>query len=128
MDRTEPEIKRLLLEIKPDIIFFDFTHWVPKLARRLGIIVALLHYKSCDSRLYFVSDKERRSDARFYERLSMSLREADPLAYRTCKETVGKYLDYLEREFSRDPPYRSRRRLRWENSGLSGLVGSRLVR
>ncbi|KAI4322739.1 hypothetical protein L6164_022405 [Bauhinia variegata] len=37
MDRTEHQIKSLLLEIKPNIVFFDFSHWIPNLTRSLGI-------------------------------------------------------------------------------------------
>ncbi|CAI9087358.1 OLC1v1021413C1 [Oldenlandia corymbosa var. corymbosa] len=37
MDRTQPAIHSLLKQIKPDFVFFDFTHWLPKLARQLGI-------------------------------------------------------------------------------------------
>ncbi|KAL4620512.1 hypothetical protein ACB092_06G159800 [Castanea dentata] len=32
MDRTESDIELLLHDLKPDIVFFDFTHWLPKLA------------------------------------------------------------------------------------------------
>jgi hypothetical protein len=37
MDLTEPTIEASLLELKPDFVFHDFTHWLPALARRLGI-------------------------------------------------------------------------------------------
>ncbi|GLT72519.1 hypothetical protein SLA2020_444460 [Shorea laevis] len=37
MDRTESHIELLLRHLKPDIVFFDFACWVPKLARKLGI-------------------------------------------------------------------------------------------
>ncbi|PON81570.1 UDP-glucuronosyl/UDP-glucosyltransferase [Trema orientale] len=37
MDRTEPQVELLLRHLKPDFIFFDFLHWIPNLARRLGI-------------------------------------------------------------------------------------------
>ncbi|KAF8408983.1 hypothetical protein HHK36_005054 [Tetracentron sinense] len=37
MDRTQPQIESLLKDLKPDLIFFDFTHWVAPLARTLGI-------------------------------------------------------------------------------------------
>lgn len=37
MDLTEPAIENLLQELKPHFVFFDFTHWLPALARRLGI-------------------------------------------------------------------------------------------
>ncbi|KAF3444040.1 hypothetical protein FNV43_RR13730 [Rhamnella rubrinervis] len=140
MDRTEPDIERLLRHLKPDIIFFDFTHWVPKLARSLGI--KSLHYciispvtigytlsptrkfsgeevsgadfmhpppgypdSSIKLHLHearaFASKRASTfgSDVGFYERQSISLHEADGLAYRTCREIEGQYIDYLEREF-----------------------------
>lgn len=37
MDGTQPQIESILQEIKPQVVFFDFTHWLPKLARPLGI-------------------------------------------------------------------------------------------
>ncbi|XP_028807760.1 UDP-glycosyltransferase 79B30-like [Neltuma alba] len=37
MDRTEKQVEDLLIQLKPNIVFFDFTYWLPDLARRLGI-------------------------------------------------------------------------------------------
>ncbi|KAI9079153.1 hypothetical protein K1719_038879 [Acacia pycnantha] len=37
MDRTQKQVEDLLIQLKPNIVFFDFTHWLPDLARRLGI-------------------------------------------------------------------------------------------
>ncbi|RDX74180.1 UDP-glycosyltransferase 79B30, partial [Mucuna pruriens] len=37
MDRTDKDIELLLIEVKPQIVFFDFTYWLPNLTRRLGI-------------------------------------------------------------------------------------------
>ncbi|XP_010277785.1 PREDICTED: anthocyanidin 3-O-glucoside 2''-O-glucosyltransferase-like [Nelumbo nucifera] len=37
MDRTQPDVEAALKDLKPDFIFFDFTHCIPPLARRLGI-------------------------------------------------------------------------------------------
>ncbi|XP_061343585.1 cyanidin 3-O-galactoside 2''-O-xylosyltransferase FGGT1-like [Gastrolobium bilobum] len=37
MDQTERDIELLLIELKPQIVFFDFTHWLPNLTHRLGI-------------------------------------------------------------------------------------------
>jgi UDP:flavonoid glycosyltransferase YjiC (YdhE family) len=42
MDRTETHIEHLLRQLKPDIFFYDFAYWVPKLTRKLGIIS--IHY------------------------------------------------------------------------------------
>ncbi|KAJ7981536.1 Glycosyltransferase [Quillaja saponaria] len=37
MDLTENDIEHFLRDLKPSIVFFDFTHWMPNLTRRLGI-------------------------------------------------------------------------------------------
>ncbi|KAF8411004.1 hypothetical protein HHK36_003543 [Tetracentron sinense] len=42
MDHTEKDIELVLRDLKPDIVFYDFAHWMPALTRRLGI--KSLHY------------------------------------------------------------------------------------
>ncbi|CAM8903291.1 unnamed protein product [Rhodiola kirilowii] len=42
MDKTAPEIDGLIEKLKPHVVFFDFTHWLPALARRFG--VKSVHY------------------------------------------------------------------------------------
>ncbi|KAK7272436.1 hypothetical protein RJT34_29030 [Clitoria ternatea] len=37
MDRTETHIELLLRQLKPQVVFFDFQHWLPNLTRKLGI-------------------------------------------------------------------------------------------
>ncbi|XP_014522032.1 anthocyanidin 3-O-glucoside 2''-O-glucosyltransferase [Vigna radiata var. radiata] len=37
MDHTEKDIELLLMNLKPQIVFFDFQHWLPTLARKWGI-------------------------------------------------------------------------------------------
>ncbi|KAG4981334.1 hypothetical protein JHK85_035292 [Glycine max] len=37
MDSTEKHIELLLRELKPQIVFFDFQHWLPNITRSLGI-------------------------------------------------------------------------------------------
>ncbi|KAK7335426.1 hypothetical protein VNO80_27263 [Phaseolus coccineus] len=37
MDRTERDIELLLLDLKPQIVFFDFTYWLPNITSHLGI-------------------------------------------------------------------------------------------
>ncbi|CAA0827688.1 UDP-glycosyltransferase 79B6 [Striga hermonthica] len=37
MDLTQPDIKTILQKLKPHFVFFDFTQWLPALARRLNI-------------------------------------------------------------------------------------------
>ncbi|KAL2475306.1 UDP-glycosyltransferase 79B6 [Abeliophyllum distichum] len=37
MDLTQSSIESFLQELEPHFVFFDFTHWLPSLTRRLGI-------------------------------------------------------------------------------------------
>ncbi|KAF5740712.1 UGTPg34 [Tripterygium wilfordii] len=37
MDHTEGDIELLFQDLKPDVVLFDVAHWMPMLARRLGI-------------------------------------------------------------------------------------------
>jgi len=37
MDLTQPDIETHLTNLKPHIVFYDFTHWIPSLTKRLGI-------------------------------------------------------------------------------------------
>ncbi|KAF9588174.1 hypothetical protein IFM89_007863 [Coptis chinensis] len=37
MDRTRPDVEVALKELKPDLVFFDFTYWLPSVTRPLGI-------------------------------------------------------------------------------------------
>ncbi|CAJ1956754.1 unnamed protein product [Sphenostylis stenocarpa] len=37
MDHTQKDIELLLRNLKPQIVFFDFQHWLPNLTRSLGI-------------------------------------------------------------------------------------------
>src|ERR1044072_398755 len=47
MDLTQGDIKTHLCNIKPDIILYDFAHWIPALARSLGI--KAVHYCTASS-------------------------------------------------------------------------------
>ncbi|XP_058756242.1 UDP-glycosyltransferase 79B30-like [Vicia villosa] len=42
MDLTKPDIETHLTILKPHIVFYDFTHWIPSLTKRLGI--KAIHY------------------------------------------------------------------------------------
>ncbi|KAK2634295.1 hypothetical protein Ddye_029087 [Dipteronia dyeriana] len=37
MDLTKPDIEAILSDLKPDFVLYDFTHWLPQLAHKLGI-------------------------------------------------------------------------------------------
>ncbi|KAF5188726.1 Udp-glycosyltransferase 79b30 [Thalictrum thalictroides] len=37
MDKTRPEVEAILKDLKPDVVFFDFTYWLPEVTKQLGI-------------------------------------------------------------------------------------------
>ncbi|WJX44609.1 UDP-glycosyltransferase 79B30 [Trifolium repens] len=47
MDQTKPDIETHLSNLKPHIVFYDFSHWIPSLAKPLGI--KAVHYCSASS-------------------------------------------------------------------------------
>ncbi|KAI4343001.1 hypothetical protein MLD38_027554 [Melastoma candidum] len=57
MDLTRPAIDASLFHIRPDIVFFDFTHWLPAVAWKLGI--KSVHYctVSCATVSYTLSPR-----------------------------------------------------------------------
>ena len=36
VDRTEPAVEILLRDLRPDVVFYDFAYWLPKLSRSVG--------------------------------------------------------------------------------------------
>ncbi|KAJ7981540.1 UDP-glycosyltransferase [Quillaja saponaria] len=59
MDLTENDIERFLRDLKPSIVFFDFTHWMTNLTRRLGIkSSSVLHCQSGSNRLQVSSHRK----------------------------------------------------------------------
>ncbi|KAL1363107.1 UDP-glycosyltransferase 79B30 [Arachis hypogaea] len=142
MDLTQCHIETYLSQLKPDLVFYDFTHWMPSLARRLGIkaihfcIVssAMVGYTVVPSRFQKGKDQtmndlmkpppgyphssitfhvhEARayankrkqvygSNVLFYDRMFISMSEADAIAFRTCREIEGPYLDFIEEQFKK---------------------------
>ncbi|KHN41619.1 UDP-glycosyltransferase 79B6 [Glycine soja] len=141
MDLTKDDIETLR-GLKPDLVFYDFTHWMPALAKSLGI--KAVHYCTASSvmvgytlpparyhqgtnliesdlmeppegypdssiklhaheaRAFAAKRKDTfGSNVLFYDRQFIALNEADVLAYRTCREIEGPYLDYIEKQFNK---------------------------
>ncbi|KAF7819936.1 UDP-glycosyltransferase 79B30-like [Senna tora] len=66
MDRTQKEMETLLLQLKPNFVFFDFAYWIPNLARKLGI--KSVHYVvvSLATRAYVEFSKQRHGEGSNY--------------------------------------------------------------
>lgn len=143
MDLTKPAIVASLQDLKPHIIFFDFSHWLPALTRELniksihfciinpatiGFLVSperKLIQRDClldafmepppgfpvsssikihmheAQVLAFISARRTDSDLPFLERLFISFSECDAMAFKTCREMEGPYIDYVEKQFKK---------------------------
>lgn len=126
MDRTEKQFEDLLIQLKPNIVFFDMAHWVPNVARRLGIIsvqywvtglVVTAYDKSTENPSLHggfpdksmklvkyeeeifekVREMEFGNGVSFVDRHDMGARSADAIGYKNCKEIEGPFADYLEK-------------------------------
>ncbi|XP_054813765.1 cyanidin 3-O-galactoside 2''-O-xylosyltransferase FGGT1-like [Prosopis cineraria] len=123
-DRTEKQVEHLLVQLKPNIVFFDMIHWLPDLARRLGIksvqywvngLVVTAYDKSTETqnppfpdlsiRLHMHEEKlferiremEFGNGVRFVDRHEWGARSSDAVAYKNCREMEGPFADYLEK-------------------------------
>ncbi|XP_059451705.1 cyanidin 3-O-galactoside 2''-O-xylosyltransferase FGGT1-like [Corylus avellana] len=130
MDRTETRIEHLLRDLKPDIVFYDFASWVPKLTRKLGI--KSIHYCVISTATvgYIRAPARQRGEADFlhppsgfpipsialhahearifaggakakFGRDIMFLDQAEALGFWTCRETEGPCIDYIESQFQK---------------------------
>uniref|UniRef100_A0A7N0V1M4 Glycosyltransferase n=1 Tax=Kalanchoe fedtschenkoi TaxID=63787 RepID=A0A7N0V1M4_KALFE len=135
-DRTAPFIESFLNKSKPDVIFHDFSHWLPQIARTKKTLVVVFCIVSSASIAHTlipgakkdVSDPDQirrlppdfpralvtfpKHEARrmvsfrtaqygegisFTERISNVVMNSDALAFKTCRELEGHYLDYIEK-------------------------------
>ncbi|KAL6197215.1 hypothetical protein ACLB2K_032827 [Fragaria x ananassa] len=44
MDLTRPQIEQSLIELKPDFVFFDFSHWLPAMLRGPATNIKSIYY------------------------------------------------------------------------------------
>ncbi|CAJ1961810.1 unnamed protein product [Sphenostylis stenocarpa] len=110
MDLTEPVIEASLQELRPQMVFFDFTYWLPALACRLGI--KALHYCTISPATvgYLISPERNLHEKSLTEAdlinpppnfppLAIRLRshEARQLATATAKD-YGKGISFMERQ------------------------------
>ncbi|KAJ7968635.1 Glycosyltransferase [Quillaja saponaria] len=110
MDLTEPAIDAYLRNLKPDFVFYDFTHWLPAMAHQLGIIA--LHYCTISPATvgYLISPERKLNEKPLTEAdliapppsfppsaIRLRTHEARGLASATVKE-YGRGVSFMERQ------------------------------
>ncbi|KAF7822880.1 UDP-glycosyltransferase 79B30-like [Senna tora] len=83
MDRTEKDIEQLLLQLNPHIVFFDFTEWLPDLARKLGI----------KSLQYMIGNPATAA--------YLGSTQADAIGFKGSREIEGPFVDHLANQFGK---------------------------
>ncbi|CAA7048398.1 unnamed protein product [Microthlaspi erraticum] len=129
MDLLRGDIEAKVRSLKPDLIFFDFTDWVPEMARELGVksvsyqivsaaclAMALAPGAELESptpsdypsskvalRGYDANiySKTINSHKTFLRRINTGLKNCDVISVRTCAEVEGKYCSFVERKCQR---------------------------
>ncbi|KAL2902502.1 Anthocyanidin 3-O-glucoside 2''-O-glucosyltransferase [Bienertia sinuspersici] len=131
MDMTRDTIEAHLAQLKPNIVFYDFTYWMPELGRKYGFksvhyITAyisryayLAPYKK-EGRLPSAADlmiRMKPHEAELMaavgktpfglggltlaERLGVSFLECDAIGVKTCKEMEGPYCEFMEKIYGK---------------------------
>ncbi|CAA7062662.1 unnamed protein product [Microthlaspi erraticum] len=128
MDLTHDQVEAAVRALRPDLIFFDFAHWVTEIAREYGIksvsyivvsanTIAHTHVPGSELGVPppgYPSSKVRfrEQDAyllatlsiyyeRIYHQITTGLKSCDVIAMRTCKEVEGKFCDYISRQYKK---------------------------
>uniref|UniRef100_A0A7N0V2Q7 Glycosyltransferase n=1 Tax=Kalanchoe fedtschenkoi TaxID=63787 RepID=A0A7N0V2Q7_KALFE len=112
-DRIAPFIESFLNESKPDVIFHDFSHWLPQIARKTKtlLVVAFCIVSSAtiahtliparakkDLRMASFRTAEFGDGISFHERIVNNVvMNSDAIMLKTCRKLEGHYLDYIER-------------------------------
>ncbi|XP_010433351.1 PREDICTED: LOW QUALITY PROTEIN: UDP-glycosyltransferase 79B3-like [Camelina sativa] len=127
MDLTRDQVEVVVRAVEPDLIFFDFAHWIPEVARDFGLKTVKYVVVSASTIANMVvpggelgvpppgypSTKVllRKQDAytmkkpdhtidvgpNFFERVTTSLLNCDVVAIRTAREIEGNFCDYIEK-------------------------------
>lgn len=142
MDRTESDVRLLLHNLKPQIIFYDFAYWLARLARSMGIpsvhyctvSTVTIGYTICPARQEKLNEltetdfmsppagypdmsiqlhlhearpltrttlMEYGSNTRFFDRMFYSMSEGDALAFRSCQEIEGPYIEFIRDQYGK---------------------------
>ncbi|KAK8622684.1 hypothetical protein V6N13_117590 [Hibiscus sabdariffa] len=139
VDQTRDQVEDILKLLKPDMVFYDFWFWIPRLARQLGISPVIYLVASSVFLGMWLNPKklteettveeaielppgypsstvrfkaEEAPELLFYaedfgsglslqERIRVGLIESDAIAFRSCREIEGPFLDYVAQGFGK---------------------------
>ncbi|VYS53212.1 unnamed protein product [Arabidopsis thaliana] len=126
LDLTRDQVEAAVRALRPDLIFFDFAHWIPEIAKEHMIKSVSYMIVSATTIAYtfapggvlgvpppgYPSSKVlyRESDAhalatlsifykRLYHQITTGFKSCDIIALRTCNEIEGKFCDYISSQY-----------------------------
>ncbi|CAH2070025.1 unnamed protein product [Thlaspi arvense] len=128
MDLTRDQVEAAVRALRPDLIFFDFAHWVPEIAKDYIIksvsyiivsatTIAHTHVPGSElgvpppgypsSKVLFHGHDAHALTTlsinykRIYHQLTTSLKSCDVISMRTCQEIEGKFCDFIASQYHR---------------------------
>jgi hypothetical protein len=128
LDLTQPQVKTLLSELKPDFVVFDFAQgWIPELAEELGIksiyfrVLSAIFTASASvpARLPGCESSDQSTKAfpthlkynfasingtpSGYQRSIIGLKNSSAILLKSCNELEKPYIDYIRSQYSNKP-------------------------
>ncbi|XP_010455375.1 PREDICTED: UDP-glycosyltransferase 79B8-like [Camelina sativa] len=125
LDLTRDQVEAAVRALRPDLIFFDFAHWIPEVAKEhmiksvsymIASATAVAHSHAHGSALgvippgypsskVFFRGNDAHTMSTFFERvchlLTIGFKSCDVIALRTCKEIEGKFCDYISSQYQK---------------------------
>ncbi|XP_010496151.1 PREDICTED: UDP-glycosyltransferase 79B8-like [Camelina sativa] len=128
LDLTRDQVEAAVRALRPDLIFFDFAHWIPEVAKELLIKTVSYIIVSATTIAHdqvpggacgvpppgYPSSKVRlgENDAhaiaklsifykRLYHQITTGFKRCDIIALRTCKDIEGKFCDYIAHQYQK---------------------------
>ncbi|RID69267.1 hypothetical protein BRARA_C01368, partial [Brassica rapa] len=122
MDRTRGQVEEAVRLGKPDLIFFDFAHWIPEVAKEYGAkCVNFLTISAACVAISFVPGRSpdeltvpppgypsskvvlRGQETNFLSFLSypFGLKNCDVISFRTCQDIKGQFSDFFELQYQK---------------------------
>nr|WCH07131.1 xylosyltransferase [Epimedium pubescens] len=117
LDLMQQKVEKILQDLKPDFVFYDFAYWIPKIARPLGIksifysIVVASQFVEREMGEKVASWLEKMWKALIHlefgigvtlpQRLAACMQDCDAIAFRGCHEIEGTAYESLEIKYGK---------------------------
>ncbi|XVF78659.1 hypothetical protein PTKIN_Ptkin14bG0153000 [Pterospermum kingtungense] len=101
-DRTRDQVEAILRDINPDMVFYDLGYWIPALAQQSASSPYLkLKAEEAAAAISATISETFGIRLSLHERILISIKDSDVIAYRTYHEIEGPFCDYVAQHFGK---------------------------